>query len=228
MDFRRAEQSESMDTYAFPTEKIIRPTLHHFGLTTGNLEPLRDWYSKVLGMWPVHESAKPLGEETPPGLKALWLTNDRANHRIRILCLPGLEGDPERARHHRLQHVAFEYPTLDDLLSTYARLKAVGIEPVRTADQGTTTSFYYLDPDGNCIELLADNFGDWEMSGEYMRNSAKFAANPMGTFIDADKMIAARQAGTSSEELHRRANAGEFPPSNAVDPMFTNESCEDL
>jgi hypothetical protein len=53
MDFRRAEESESMDTHALPTEKIIRPTLHHFGLTTGNLELLRDWYSKGLGMSPL-------------------------------------------------------------------------------------------------------------------------------------------------------------------------------
>lgn len=186
-----------MDSNTFTNVKIIRPTLHHFGLTTANIDPMRDWYSKVLGMSPVHETAKPLGEETPPGLQASWLTNDRANHRIRILCLPGLQADPERARHYRLQHIAFEYSTVDDLLSSYARLKELGIEPVRTANQGATTSFYYLDPDGNCIELMADNFGDWEKSGEHMRKSPEFAAHPMGTFVDADEMIATRQAGTS-------------------------------
>lgn len=193
-----------------------------------NPEPLRDWYSKVIGMSPVHESARPLGENTPPGLKASWLTNDRANHRIRIISVPGQEGDPERARHNRLQHVAFEYSTVDDLLSTYARLKELGIEPVRTADQGATTAFYYLDPDGNSIELAADNFGDWEKSSEYVRNSPEFAAHPMGTLGDADKMIAARQAGTSPEELHRRAYGGEFPPSKPVDPTVRSELCEDL
>jgi hypothetical protein len=108
------------------------------------------------------------------------------------------------------------------------RLKELGIEPVRTADQGATTSFYYLDPDGNCIELVADNFGDWEKSGEYMRNSPEFVANPMGTFVDADKMIAARQAGISPEELHRRVYAGEFPPSKPIDPRCRNELYEDL
>ena len=156
------------------------------------------------------------------------MTNDRANHRIRILCIPGLEGDPERARHHRLQHIAFEYSTIDDLLSTYARLKSLKIEPVRTADQGATISFYYLDPDGNCIELLADSFCDWEKSGAYMRTSREFAANPIGTLVDADKMIAARQAGSSPEELHLRAYAGEFPPSTPIDPARRSESREDL
>jgi len=28
--------------------------------------------------------------------------------------------DPDKARHARVQHVAFEYETLDDLLGTYA------------------------------------------------------------------------------------------------------------
>jgi hypothetical protein len=33
------------------------------------------------------------------------------------MSLPGLKDDPERARHHRLQHVAFELKTVDDLLA---------------------------------------------------------------------------------------------------------------
>jgi hypothetical protein len=39
----------------------------------------------------------------------------------------------------------------------------------------------------------------------------------MGTFVDADKLVAARQAGMSFAELHRRAYAGEFPPSRPMD-----------
>ena len=38
--------------------------------------------------------------------------------------------DPDKAHHQRLQHFAFEYRTLDDLLGTYARLKELGILPV--------------------------------------------------------------------------------------------------
>ena len=43
--------------------------------------------------------------------------------------MPGLTDDPERIRHHRLQHIAFEFRTLDELLGTYVRLKASGIVP---------------------------------------------------------------------------------------------------
>ena len=51
-----------------------------------------------------------------------------------------------------------------------------------------------------------------------MRTSPQFAANPMGTYVDPDKMIAARAAGVSVQELHRRGYAGEFPPLKPMDP----------
>jgi len=121
---------------------------------------------------------------------------------------------------NHLQVVSFKYPSVDDLLSAYARLKEMGIEPVFSADRGATTAFSYLNPDGHCVELVADNCGDWEESDDYMRTSPEVDALTLGTFVDADKMIAARQVGASLEELHRRAYAGEFLPSNSGEPVF--------
>ena len=57
------------------------------------------------------------------------VSNDEVNHRIVFFEMPGLVVDPDKPRHARLQHVAFEYETLDDLLGTYARLKGLGILP---------------------------------------------------------------------------------------------------
>jgi catechol-2,3-dioxygenase len=34
---------------------IIRPTLHHYGLTTANLKAMSEWYATVLGMSVVFE-----------------------------------------------------------------------------------------------------------------------------------------------------------------------------
>ena len=41
------------------TETILHPKLQHFGLLTGNLQLLLDWYQKVLGMRTIHESENP-------------------------------------------------------------------------------------------------------------------------------------------------------------------------
>jgi catechol-2,3-dioxygenase len=205
-------------TQSSTNNETIHPTLHHFGLTTANLEPMVEWYNKVLGTKPNHESSHPAGAKSPPGLKASWVTNDKANHRIAIMSLPGLKDDPERAHHHRLQHVAFELKTVDEFLATYARLKKLGIEPVLTADHGASTAFYYNDPDRNSVELTVDNFGDWNKSSEYMRTSPEFAARPIGSHVDPEKMIKACGAGMSPEELHKRGYAGEFPPEKEMDP----------
>jgi catechol-2,3-dioxygenase len=138
------------------------------------------------------------------------VSNDGANHRIAIMALPGLADNAQRSRHKGFHHIAFAYPTLDDLLATYARLRDLGIELVRAADHGPTTSLYYEDPDRNSIELMVDNFGGGEESGEFMRTSPAFADNPMGMDVDPEQLLAARAAGLSVAEIHERAYAGEF------------------
>ena len=198
------------------TETIVHPRLHHLGLTTSNLDALVVWYRKVLGMGIVHRTSE--GGKDVPAINAAWVTNDEANHRLAFVQLPGLNADPDRSQHHRIQHVAFEYRTLDDLLGTYTRLKGLGIEPVLCTDGGSQTAFYYEDPDRNSVELNVDNYGDCWTSSEHMRTSAEFAKNPMGTFVDPDKMIVARNAGALPYELHRRAWTGEFAPSTPYDP----------
>jgi catechol 2,3-dioxygenase len=96
---------------------------------------MMEWYRKVLGMTLVHRSAAAVGgQKDAPSLTAAWVSNDEANHRLAFVQLPGLTADPDRARHQRMQHVAFEYRTIDDLLGTYARLKALGVVPVLCTD----------------------------------------------------------------------------------------------
>jgi catechol 2,3-dioxygenase len=199
------------------TETVVHPKLQHFGLTTANLEAMIAWYHQVLGMTVNHRSAAPTGAERAP-LSAAWLSNDEVNHRIAFVELPGLTVDLDKSRHARLQHVAFEYQTIDDLLGTYARLKGLGILPALAADQGLQTAFYYSDPDQNSVELNVNNYGNEWTATEHIKTSPSFAARPMGAYVDPEKMIAARKAGASPWELHERAFAGEFPSLKAYDP----------
>ncbi len=197
-------------------EVTIRPKLQHFGLATANLDAILDWYRKVLGMT-VNSRVK-IGPPNGPSFSAAFVSNDEVHHRIAIFELPGLVRDPDKLRHARVQHVAFEYDTLDDLLGTYVRLKGLGIEPVMAADEGSQTSFYYLDPDQQSVELNINNYGnDWTAT-EHMRTASSVANRERRVFVDPEKMIAARKAGASPWELHERAFAGEFPPEKPFDP----------
>lgn len=186
--------------------EIPRPTLHHVNLKTTRLQEMIDWYALVVGIEVTHRFEG-----------GAWLTNDLANHRLALLSVPGLKDDPDKLRHTGLHHTAYEYPSMNDLLDTYLRLKEHGIAPHACLDHGMTMSFYYVDPDGNSVELQCDEFGDWSKSKEFMKSSPEFASDPIGVHIDPDQLVGARNAGATPQELHRRAYAGEFASDTPLD-----------
>jgi catechol 2,3-dioxygenase len=185
---------------------MTAPVLHHINFKTNRLQQMIDWYGLVVGSTVTHQF---------PG--GAWLTNDAANHRIALLAVPGLSDDPDKVSHTGMHHSAFEYASMDDLLDNYVRLRDAGVTPHGCLDHGMTMSFYYLDPDGNSLELQCDVFGDWSRSKEFMVTSPDFEADPIGKPIDPDQIVAARDAGADAAELHRRAYAAEFLPEAPLD-----------
>ena len=182
------------------------PVLHHVNLKTTRMQEMIDWYERVVGMEPSWIAPD-----------ACWLTNDGANHRLAMLAVPGLSDDADKLAHTGIHHLAFEYPDHDALLAACEGLLADAIRPHMVLDHGMTLSFYFVDPDGNSVELQADNFGDWRRSTEWMRTAPEFAANPIGVPVDPDAIVAAWREGTSGDDLHRRAYAGEFAPDGPLD-----------
>ena len=200
------------------TQTIAHPKLLHYGLVTASLDAMIDWYRKVLGMTLNNRSEVPARGQNGPGFSAFaFVSNDERDHRLVFFEMPGATVDADRRRHSGLQHVAFEYPTLDDLLGAYVRLKGLGILPVWVADHGLATSMYYEDPDQNRVELTVNNYSDAWTATEYLKSSSSMPAP-----IDPEKLVAARGAGTSPWELHERATAGEFAPEGLQDwrPRF--------
>jgi catechol-2,3-dioxygenase len=182
------------------------PSLHHVNLKTHRLEAMIDWYGRVVGMQVMYQF---------PG--GAWLTNDDANHRLALLHDSSWEDDPQKLRHTGLHHTAYEFESMNELLDAYVRLERDGIVPHACLDHGMTMSFYYVDPDGNSLELQCDEFGDWAQSAEFVRSSPQFVANPIGVQIDPARIATARDAGASARELHHRAYAGEFTPDAPLD-----------
>ncbi len=197
------------------TEIIIHPKLQHYALGTTNLDAMIDWYRKVLGMTINYRSTMPAGA---PFSATAFVSNDEVHHRLVFFEMPGLGNDSDKARHSRVQHVAYEYETLDDLLGTYVRLKGLGILPVMAVDEGMQTAFYYADPDRNTVELNVNIYGnDWTAT-EHMKAQSSLGDRPRRMFVDPDKMIEARKAGASLLEVHERAFAGKLAPAKPYDP----------
>ena len=194
---------------------VAHPILHHVNLKTTRLDEMIAWYGQVAGLRANFRSPE-----------IAFLSNDGANHRLALIGLPGLTDDPDKISHAGLHHSAFEFSTLADLLTRYETLKAAGIRPHFCVDHGLTTSFYYEDPDGNSVELQVDNFGDWAASTEWIRTAPEFVADPIGSFLDPDALVRAQADGHDHAEIHRRAYAGEYPPSEPPDlrlPQPTQE-----
>ena len=100
-----------------------------------------------------------------------------------------------------LEHVAFTYESLGDLLDTYERLKGLGVTPYWTINHGPTTSMYYRDPDGNQVELQIDNCSLADADA-FVRSEA-FAKNPIGIEFDADALLARFRNGEPVADLTR-------------------------
>ena len=205
-----AEPTSSNPTQSSSDEAMIFPArLHHVTLKTIRFEQMQAFYTKLLG---IHPNAM-VGTQG-------WFSYDYANHRLALIQLPFfVEQVPLAASMH---HMAFEYDSLDDLMHTYLRLKALDILPATVLNHGMTTSFYYRDPDGNYVELQVDNW-DAEAKGStaFMR-TPEFLANPIGVPINPDRYVEAWRQGASLSNLHVRSWAGEFV--EGAPPIFDTPS----
>ena len=185
---------------------MIKPKLHHVTFKTSRLDEMIAWYGLVIGAQVQFRDQV-----------AAWTTNDAANHRIAFLAVPGLDDDPRKVQHNGMHHTAFEYDDVNDLMSSYDRLRKAGIEPVFCLDHGLTMSLYYRDPEGNYVELQSDNFSDWSASSEWMRTSPDFASDPIGTFFDPARVYEKFQSGVDFKTLQPTIRAGAYKPDSVPD-----------
>jgi catechol 2,3-dioxygenase-like lactoylglutathione lyase family enzyme len=134
-----------------------------------------------------------------------FLSYDEEHHRVALLHVPGLidHDGPSPGVHH----FAFTFESLGGLLSTYERVRDLGIKPVFVINHGPTTSLYYEDPDRNSVEFQIDNIDDVVEAGKFFY-SKEFAENPVGVEFDPEDLVRRYKAGEPEAELKKRPNVG--------------------
>ena len=169
----------------------VRPEkFAHVVIRTNRFRETVEWYRKVLHAWPAFENDF-----------VAFITYDDEHHRLAFVNTPDApDPGPESAG---VDHFAYTYATLGDLVHTYERLKAEGITPAWTINHGPTTSLYYEDPNGIRVELQIDNFESVEDLHAWFRTPA-FARNPIGVEFDADVLAARYREGLTREDLQDR------------------------
>ena len=179
-------------------KKIVPIRFAHAVLRTNKFRQMVDWYKTVLEAKVVFENEM-----------LAFMTYDDEHHRIAIAGFPGIVDRAPRSA--GLDHLAYTYASLGDLVATYERLKAAGITPAVPINHGLTLSMYYCDPDGNKVELQIDNFETVEqMKGFFKSND--FAKNPIGVSFDPEKLARDFHAGVPEAELRK------YRPENGLDP----------
>ncbi|MFT5362193.1 MAG: catechol-2,3-dioxygenase [Porticoccaceae bacterium] len=134
-----------------------------------------------------------------------FLTYDEEHHRIAIANVPGLL--PMIKAMAGVDHFAFTFECLGDLLHMYQRVKKLGIVPIWCINHGGTISFYYQDPDSNVVEMQIDVLQTNEQIDEYLQGD-DYNSNPIGVDLDPDELLRRFDAGEPFEELVKREQIG--------------------
>ena len=187
--------STDADAFEHPGDKVQSPSsLAHVVLRTANFKSMVDFYITFLG-----------GSVTYGNDFLSFITYDEEHHRIAIIGVPGT--GPKQPTSSGLEHIAFTFPSVRELLLSYRQRKHRGIDPAWSVNHGPTTSIYYKDPDGNMLETQVDNFDTIEDANAFM-NSPQFAENPIGTDIDVEKLIERLRNGEDEASLKKREEIG--------------------
>ena len=138
----------------------------HIGIQVTNVDRSLKWYRDILGLtltgrWPMGES----------GAMAFMRFNDD-HHNIVLFTHPTEVTEENRhAGYNALQHIALEVADRDEWLKALADLRRKGIKivqgPLIHGPEGGSgpgnafggsgsRSFYFLDPDGNRLEIYTD------------------------------------------------------------------------
>ena len=174
----------------------VKPPLRlaHIVLRTAQFKDMVSFYKSFLGADASYENEY-----------LCFLRYDDEHHRIAIGDVPGTK--PKDPSTSGLEHIAFTYDTLDDLVIAYQQRKALGMEPVWCVNHGPTTSMYYRDPDGNHIEIQVDNFDTAEAASEFMEGPL-YRENPIGTDFSPEELIRRLKVGESHVDIKKRIEIG--------------------
>ena len=181
-------------------------------LKTANVERMKAWYKTVLGVGPFFErtpdpGTRPLdlgGQTRASDLKMCFFRLSTDYPYIQTLGIfeePGTAAEPPKGV-PGLHHMQLMCGSVAELVEKYEELGRNGLRPHRSANHGPMTSFYYRDPDGNNVEVTAQNYPTLEAMVAFMATDG-FKNNPSGAEIDPADFVKRFHDGVPAEELTR-------------------------
>jgi catechol-2,3-dioxygenase len=178
--------------------------LAHVVYRTRRFEEMLQWYVVVFDAKVQYQN---------PALA--FLTFDEEHHRFAFANLAVIRPEESDNKDDRgmigVDHVAWEYGSLLDLLENYETLKAMGITPYWCVNHGISASLYYADPDGNQMEFAVDGFATKKECADYFHGEI-MGQNPVGVEYDPDDWLARLRSGVPEAKLMTVDPAADVSP----------------
>ncbi len=146
----------------------------HAHLRVSDLERSVAFYQKVLG----------LEVQARYGTEAAFMSAGGYHHHLGLNTWDSLNGGPPAKGSTGLYHVAYLYPSRQELARAVAHVLACGVTLTGASDHGVSVAVYFDDPDGNGIELYYDRPRE-----EWVR-TADGALQIVSARIDLDALLA--------------------------------------
>ena len=128
---------------------MIRPErIAHVVIKVRDLERSKKFYTEVLGMQVMKDT---------PEIRGVFLANHTRDHHEIALFQIGPDAESPQPGQTGLAHIAFRLRSEEELKAAYEELKAKDVPVNFTVNHGITKSVYFLDPDGNELEVYCDN-----------------------------------------------------------------------
>lgn len=114
----------------------------HLGINVTEMQPMVDFYTKVLGFTVTDRGRGSRGGELA------FLSRDPDEHHQIVLA----EGKPPEAM-STVNQISFRVEEFSQVRAMYERVTAAGVKNIAPVDHGAALSVYFPDPEGNRFEV---------------------------------------------------------------------------
>jgi len=143
---------------------VNRPTPAHFGIYVFDIDRMADFYSTIFRLTITDEG---IGKNF--GQRLVFMSASEDQHHQFVLSA----GRSEQSPVSTVMQISFLVPSLEELRLNRKLAQEKGATEIKPMNHGNAWSLYYLDPEGNRVEVYLD--------------TPYHVSQPYGTPLDLDK-----------------------------------------